>query len=83
MQGGTKIVASASIIDLTDRLQPGGHLRWEAPTGQWVILRTGYTLTGHPWSRWYAYPQNYPQGDTFEGGDGYQIDYLNPRSLDW
>jgi hypothetical protein len=82
VQGGTKIVASASIIDLTDRLQPGGHLRWEAPAGQWVILRTGYTLTGHPWSRWYAYPQHYPQGDTFEGGDGYEIDYLNTRSLD-
>jgi hypothetical protein len=82
VQGDTKIVDPTSVINLTDRLKPDGHLEWEAPEGQWVILRTGYTLTGHPWSKWHAYPKFYPQGDTFEGGDGYEIDYLNPNSLD-
>ena len=36
------------------------------------------TLTGHPWSKWHAYPK----GDTFEGGDGYEIDYLSTVALD-
>jgi hypothetical protein len=78
LQGDANIVDPASIIDLTYRLLPDGHLDWEAPTGEWVILRTGYTLTGHPWSQWHAYPK----GDTFEGGDGYEIDYMNSNSLD-
>jgi hypothetical protein len=82
VRSDSTIVDTASVIDLTDQLKPDGHLEWEAPEGQWVILRSGYTLTGHPWSKWHAYPKFYPQGDTFEGGDGYQIDYLNPNSLD-
>src|SRR6218665_40599 len=82
VQGDAKNVDPASILDITDRLKSDGCLDWEAPEGQWVILRTGYTLTGHLWSKWHAYPKHYPQGDTFEGGDGYEIDYLNPNSLD-
>ncbi|KDS70504.1 glycosyl hydrolase, partial [Parabacteroides distasonis] len=39
---------------------------------------TGYTLTGHTWSRWFAYPQ----GDTFAEGAGYEIDYLSKAALD-
>ena len=82
VRGDTKIIDSASVIDITSHLKPGGMLDWEVPAGQWIILRTGYTLTGHPWSKWYAYPEHYPQGDTFEGGGGYEIDYLNPKALD-
>ncbi len=78
----TKLIDPASRIDLTSRLHADGHLAWQVPEGHWVILRSGYTLTGHPWSRWWAYPQHYPQGDTFEGGDGYEIDYLSTRALD-
>jgi hypothetical protein len=76
--GDTKNVDPASVIDITDRLKPDGQLDWDVPEGKWVILRNGYTLTGHPWSRWYAYPK----GDTFEGGDGYEIDYLKTSALD-
>jgi len=64
------------VIDITDRLQPGGTLKWDAPKGQWTILRTGYTLTGG--GQWRAYPD----GDTYDGGGGYQIDYLNSSALD-
>lgn len=79
----TKEIESETVIDLTDRLKPDGHFEWEVPEGQWVILRTGYTLTGTLWSRWYAYPTpNAPQADTFLGGEGYEIDYLNSASLD-
>lgn len=62
-------------IDLTDQLQPNGQLEWDVPAGEWLILRTGYTLTG---SRW----DYYPKGDTFKGGEGYQIDYLSTAALD-
>ncbi len=82
VKGDTKNIDPASVIDITDRLKQDGLLEWNVPDGQWIILRTGYTLTGHPWSKWHAYPKFYPQGDTFEGGDGYEIDYLNPNSLD-
>ncbi|MBK7711770.1 MAG: glycosyl hydrolase [Bacteroidales bacterium] len=66
------------LTDLTGKLKSDGQLDWDVPEGKWVILRTGYTLTGHQWSRWYAYPK----GDTFEGGDGYEIDYLSTTALE-
>ncbi len=81
VQGDTKIIDPTSIIDLTARLKSDGQLLWDVPDGQWVILRNGYTLTGHLWSRWYAWPGP-PQADTFEGGDGFEIDYLNASALD-
>ena len=81
VQPGTKNVDLTSVIDITDRLKPNGRLDWEVPDGQWVILRNGYTLTGHMWSKWFAYPGP-PQADTFEGGDGYEIDYLKTSALD-
>ncbi len=39
------------IIDLTSKLQADGRLDWQAPAGDWIILRIGYTPTGvrnHP-----------------------------------
>ena len=73
-----KRIVTGSLTDLTARLKPGGQIEWDVPEGRWVILRSGYTLTGHQWSRWYAYPK----GDTFEGGDGYEIDYLSTAALE-
>jgi len=81
IQGDIKKIYPASVIDLTDQLKLDGQLDWDVPDGQWVILRTGYTLTGAFWSKWYAYPCP-PQADTYQGGEGYEIDYLNKTSLD-
>ena len=78
VQSDGKQVTSKTLIDLTGKLNPDGEFQWDVPEGEWVILRWGYTLTGHPWSRWNAYPK----GDTFQGGDGYEIDYLSTASLD-
>lgn len=78
LEGAEKKVNPNTIIDLTAKLKSDGQLEWDIPSGEWVILRTGYTLTGHPWSKWHAYPE----GDTFKGGDGYEIDYLNTASLE-
>lgn len=42
------------VIDLTDKLDSEGMLTWDAPKGNWKIMRFGYTLTGkqnHPASK--------------------------------
>jgi len=78
IRDSTRDIVPNTLIDLSSHLSPDGRFEWDVPEGNWVILRSGYTLTGHPWSQWHAYPD----GDTFLGGEGYEIDYLNPASLD-
>jgi len=39
-------VSRFQTIDLTDKMSEDGTLQWEAPAGNWVILRFGYTTTG-------------------------------------
>jgi hypothetical protein len=39
-------VESASVIDLSENLNAYGHLKWDAPEGNWIIIRFGYTTTG-------------------------------------
>ena len=39
------------ILDLTSKMRPDGTLEWTPPSGNWVVLRFGYSLTGvtnHP-----------------------------------
>lgn len=43
---GTAIDAAA-VVDLTRRMRPDGTLDWDAPAGQWVVLRMGSSLNGH------------------------------------
>jgi len=35
-----------AVVDLTDRMTEDGRLSWDAPAGDWNILRLGYSLTG-------------------------------------
>ena len=35
------------VIDLTSKVKSDGTLDWNVPTGNWMILRFGYSLTGH------------------------------------
>ncbi|MGH7941622.1 MAG: glycosyl hydrolase, partial [Limisphaerales bacterium] len=40
-----------AVLDLSGRMEKTGRLVWDAPPGQWVILRIGHTTTGvlnHP-----------------------------------
>ena len=39
-------IAAGSVINLTDKLEAGGRLRWSAPPGRWTIVRLGWSLTG-------------------------------------
>ena len=39
-------VDPARILDLTERMDAQGQLHWEAPAGQWTVMRWGHVNTG-------------------------------------
>ncbi len=41
------IVAQSDVIELTGKMKPDGTLDWTPPEGTWIVLRIGYSLTGH------------------------------------
>ncbi len=41
------IVPKENVIDLTGKMRPDGTLDWTPPAGKWMVLRIGYSLTGH------------------------------------
>ena len=44
-------IAESDVIDLTTKMSADGSLNWTAPSGEWRIVRFGYSLTGkqnHP-----------------------------------
>ena len=41
------VVPQSDVIDLTGKMKPDGTLDWTPPAGNWMILRIGYSLTGH------------------------------------
>ena len=41
------IVAPGEVIDLTGKMKSDGTLDWTPPAGEWMVLRIGYSLTGH------------------------------------
>lgn len=41
------VIPVNGLIDLTEFLQPDGRLKWQAPAGDYTILRMGHTSTGH------------------------------------
>ena len=40
------IVNKDDILDLTSKMDNEGNLNWDAPNGEWSIIRFGYTCTG-------------------------------------
>ena len=65
----SETIAKADVIDLTAKLRTDGTLDWLPPSGRWVILRFGYSLTGrsnHPASR---------------EGTGLEVDKLNRKHV--
>lgn len=39
-------IASDSIIDLSDKMDPKGRLEWTAPRGNWTVVRFGHAVCG-------------------------------------
>lgn len=62
--------AAADVIDLTRHLQADGSLRWDAPAGEWIVLRLGHTPTGM--KNGFATPE----------GSGLDSDKLNREALE-
>jgi hypothetical protein len=58
-------VHKADVVDLTAKMHPDGTLDWTPPAGKWVVLRIGYSLTGH---------QNSPASPE---ATGLEVDKLN------
>ncbi len=63
-------IASREVIDLTAKMKPDGTLEWDAPAGNWTVLRLGYSLTG---------AKNRP---ATPAGSGYEVDKLSREHVD-
>lgn len=76
MEPDTKIIAESalidksSIVDLTSKLIDDGTLEWNAPEGDWIILRLGHTPTGK---------ENSP---AVTGGRGLECDKMSRAAVD-
>jgi hypothetical protein len=60
-------VSPDKMVDLTDKLDASGTLTWDAPAGDWTILRIGHTSTGQ-------------QNETAGAGKGLEADKFNPAA---
>jgi hypothetical protein len=60
-------VPSRQIIDLTSQFKQD-KLQWNAPDGEWIILRLGHTSTGH-------------RNETGGGGKGLECDKFNASAI--
>ncbi len=58
------------VVDVTSMMSQDGRLRWQAPAGDWEILRLGYTASG-------AHVSTHS-----ENAGGNCIDYLDRATLD-
>jgi hypothetical protein len=65
---GTIPLQQSTIIDLTSRYD-GNQLQWDAPPGEWIIIRYGWTNTGVVTST------------TSDGWNGLSLDHLNPTAF--
>ncbi|HKZ66739.1 MAG TPA: glycosyl hydrolase, partial [Chitinophagaceae bacterium] len=57
-----------NIINISNKMDADGNLRWEPPAGNWVIVRIGHTSTGHT-------------NATGGGGKGLECDKFNPSAI--
>lgn len=60
-------IDTATIVNLSGKMDTDGTLHWNIPSGKWTIMRFGYSLTG---------AKNRPARP---GGLGYEVDKLNPK----
>lgn len=66
---GAPVIKREEIIDLTANFD-GDTLVWDAPEGEWTIIRYAYTCNGARTST------------TSDGWDGLSIDHLSPEAFD-
>lgn len=64
------LVHRSDIVNLTSKMSSDGLLEWDAPDGEWVILRVGHTPTG---------AENHP---AVIGGRGLECDKMSRKAVD-
>ena len=64
------VIQHDQIVELTDRMSPDGKLKWDVPSGDWLILRIGHTTTGK---------DNHPAP---ESGRGLECDKFSPAAAE-
>ncbi|MDR0565696.1 MAG: glycoside hydrolase family 2 [Prevotellaceae bacterium] len=62
-------IPPATVVDVTDKVQPDGTLVWDAPGGTWLVLRMGML------------PNGVLVAPVSPEGDGYEMDKLNPAFI--
>lgn len=67
--GDTAEIRKGDVVDLTARMRPDGTLDWTPPAGRWVVLRLGYSLTGHK------------NGPASPEATGLEVDKLDPGAV--
>jgi alpha-L-rhamnosidase/F5/8 type C domain len=60
-------ISRGDIVNITDKMDKDGTLRWDVPEGHWTILRMGYALTG---------ARNRP---SVPAGSGLEVDKLSSK----
>lgn len=65
-----RVVKSAEVMNLSERMNEDGTLQWEVPEGRWEVIRIGHTATGSHVSTHSV------------GWGGRVLDYLSPAALD-
>ena len=68
---GEEDVRAAEVVNLSSNLGPDGVLHWDAPDGQWQILRFGYTIGDH------AYVST-----ASDGGSGFALDVYDQGAFE-
>ncbi|NRF37391.1 glycosyl hydrolase [Pedobacter foliorum] len=66
----SSVIDKSKIIDLTSKMSTDGTLSWNAPTGDWTILRFGHTANG---------TENRPTG---LGGKGLEVNKMSRSAVD-
>jgi hypothetical protein len=62
-------VPSSGVIDLSANMDASGRLQWDAPEGDWTIIRFGYTTTG------------VENGPATKAGTGLECDKMDTAAL--
>jgi len=68
-EGVADAVSPSDVVDLTSRMSADGTLTWDAPEGRWVVVRLGYSLTGHE------------NGPASAEATGLEVDKLDPERV--
>jgi hypothetical protein len=70
-QPSGSFIDPASVLDISEHMDQQGRLEWQAPSGNWTVLRIGHTTTG-------AFNEPGP-----DGGVGLECDKFNRAAYDF